>query len=158
MVESKWILILKSGFAPSTHFASTLDCCEQTTFRRLASDCGKKVAVCWQAPAQKVSLGGGMGAPIDMTAATVGQSCPHENMLTEHMSTLLLCTTCNSPVQPITKPTNFEGYTAVTIFPAMHKPRTYGDSQKLSFPLPFMFKPILNVFPTLRDSVSPRPR
>lgn len=46
MVESKWILILNSGFAPSTHFASMLGCCEQTTSKYLVSDCGEQVALC----------------------------------------------------------------------------------------------------------------
>lgn len=63
MVESKWILILKRGFAPSTHFASTLDCCEQTTLKHLASDCEEKVVLCGQTPAQKVRLGWKNGVP-----------------------------------------------------------------------------------------------
>lgn len=57
MVESKWILILNSGFAPSTHFASMLGCCEQTTFKYLVSACGEKVALCRQTPGQKVWVG-----------------------------------------------------------------------------------------------------
>lgn len=63
MVESKWILTLKRGFAPSTHFASTLDCCEQTTFKHLASDRGEQVVLCGQTPAQKVRVGWRKGDP-----------------------------------------------------------------------------------------------
>lgn len=109
MVESKWILILNSGFAPSTHFASTLGCCEQTTFKYLVSDCSEKVALCRPTPGQKVGVEVEEQIPppstntSNMTAATTGQRGPCKNVHTEHVPTLLLCTICNSPVQPATK-------------------------------------------------------
>lgn len=152
MVESKWILTLKSGFAPSTHFASTLDCCEQTTLMRLASDCG----CVW---ADKRSEGKFVveqwGPPV--TRLSHGQSWPHENTLTKHSPAVHHV---QQPSPTYHKLHQFGGLHCCDDLSSHAQAETQNlrGQQKLSFPFPFMFKPIYNVFPTLRDSVSPRPR
>lgn len=163
MVESKWILTLKRGFAPSTHFASTLDCCEQTTLKHLASDCEEKVILCGQTPAQKVRLGWKNGDP-QWHDCSHGRAEGHENMHAEHMPTVLSCTMYNSPVQPVTEiwsatytitesgmkvshlPSlwivSFGGYTPVRIFPAIQSTSTRQELTAVKKAQIFsMFKP-----------------
>lgn len=99
------------------------------------------VVVCGQTRGQKVSLWWSNGDPQWHDSA-MGRV---NHMRTRSQNTLLLCTTCNSPVQPITNCTSLGGYAAVTIFPATHKqkPRTCGGSKSSAFLFPSCLSPFI---------------